>query len=248
MVRVAARVGVTLQRPPLATVTDCFTILTAPLTRCYPLLPALPRRPWGIQCRGHDDTAAVHVRGEHARLRCLAGQADGGRRAAGWVDGVLGKGSEQGVGCCLQMCSFIGAAAGAQAAAPPSHLHPHRCRCAAAVRIMEVRKAYANEDFEWVSGPTSCLLLAWHHADICLGRWQRRWGTCHACMRCSPHRHGRAHPSNDPRPLAWRCPSTQDNLRRVALEGLEQGNTQLLRQHASRRYTAMLERAGEVDD
>ncbi|PRW58723.1 hypothetical protein C2E21_3267 [Chlorella sorokiniana] len=55
-----------------------------------------------------------------------------------------------------------------------------------AVRIMEVRKAYANEDFEW------------------------------------------------------------DNLRRVALEGLERGNTQLLRQHASRRYTAMLERAGET--
>lgn len=69
------------------------------------------------------------------------------------------------------------------------------------------------------------------------------------CMhRCSPHTHGRAHPSNDPRPLALRCPCTQDNLRRVALEGLEQGNTQLLRQHASRRYTAMLERAGEVDD
>ncbi|KAI7840716.1 hypothetical protein COHA_005532 [Chlorella ohadii] len=57
-----------------------------------------------------------------------------------------------------------------------------------ALRIIEVRTAYAKEDFEW------------------------------------------------------------DNLRRVALEGLEQGNTQLLRQHASRRYTAMLERAGELED
>jgi len=49
-------------------------------------------------------------------------------------------------------------------------------------------------------------------------------------------------------PLDSHCHGPQDNLRRVALEGLEQGNTQLLRQHASRRYTAMLERAGELED
>ena len=38
-----------------------------------------------------------------------------------------------------------------------------------------------------------------------------------------------------------------DHLRRLAVEGMEQGNTRLLRQHAAQRYTAMLEQAGPAD-
>lgn len=37
----------------------------------------------------------------------------------------------------------------------------------------------------------------------------------------------------------------QDHLQRLAVEGLEQGNTRLMRQHASQRYTSLLEQAGE---
>lgn len=59
------------------------------------------------------------------------------------------------------------------------------CPAVAGVRIMEVRQAYATEDFEWA------------------------------------------------------------NLKRLAIEGLEQQNTLLLREHAAQRFGTLLNQAGD---
>lgn len=73
-----------------------------------------------------------------------------------------------------------------QECSPPAYI-PVSARWmspAAGVRIMEVRQAYATEDFEW------------------------------------------------------------GNLKRLAIEGLEQQNTQLLRDHAAQRFGTLLNQAG----
>lgn len=85
----------------------------------------------------------------------------------------------------------------------------------AGIRILEVRQAYAKEDFEWVSGPCQCMPQLPPTMN----------SSCTTCLIL---------------PL-------QDNLKRLTLEGLEKGGTQLLRQHATQRYTTLLDQAGDVE-